>query len=193
MDQILLSLGKKIFDLRKEKKLTLAAMAKKIGMSPSLISQVERGGLKPSLETLIRISSLFGVSPAYLLEDSASKVMPGEISSIIHADERKTVVTQGGIRFSLLSNRLNLGSEFMLIEYSPHSSTGLRRYVHGGIECGFVLKGELDFEIGDKNYHLRSGDSITYKSSVPHRTINKTGRRVMTIWVNSEPFIFSAK
>lgn len=193
MKQILLNLGKKIFELRKERKLTLHMVAQEIGMSPSLISQVERGMLKPSLETLIRISRFFGVSPAYLLDDPSLKVSHEDNFSILHPPERKALLTQGNIRFSLLSNKLDLGCEFILIEYPPHSSTGVRKYVHQGIECGFILEGELIAEIEDKVYHLKPGDSITYKSSSLHRTINKTSKKVKAIWVHSEPFMFSVK
>ena len=193
MEAILITLGKKILELRKRKKLTLHTMAQRIGMSPSMISQVERGMLKPSLETLLRISRLFDISPAYLLEDSAGKGAHGHNFSMIPRDERKSILTQGGIKFSLLSNKLDLGCEFILIEYPPGSSTGERKHVHEGIECGFVLEGELTLEIEDKVYRLKSGDSITYKSSSPHRTLNRTRKKAVTVWVNSEPFIFSAK
>jgi transcriptional regulator with XRE-family HTH domain len=193
MKELLLNLGKKILELRKEKRLTLHMMAQEIGMSPSLISQVERGVLKPSLETLIRISRFLEVSPAYLLDGPLVGMTHEDNFSILHSDERKALLTQGNIKFSLLSNKLDLGCEFILIEYPPHSSTGVRKYKHIGIECGFILEGELIAEIEDKVYRLNPGDSITYKSSSLHRTINKTSREVKAIWVHSEPFMFSAK
>lgn len=191
--EVLIGLGNKILKLRKERKLTLNKMAEEISMSPGLISQVERGVIAPSLETLLRISKFFGVSPAYLLDDITPTENSVNACPVIHPNKRKVILTHGGIKFSLLSNKLELGCEFMLIEYPPNSSTGDVKYTHKGIECGFVLEGELDVEVENEVYHLTPGTSITYKSSSPHRTVNRTSKKVLAIWVNSDPFIFSAK
>jgi len=193
MEKIFLNLGRKILELRKKRKVTLNTMAQEIGMSPSLISQVERGMLTPSLETLLRISRFFDISPAYLLDDPSLTTAHEDHFSIVRPPERKSLLTQGNIKFSLLSHKLDLGGEFIMIEYPPHSSTGERKYAHEGVECGFILQGELDVELEDRVYHLKPGDSITYRSSSLHRTVNKTPKKVKAIWVNSEPFIFSAK
>jgi transcriptional regulator with XRE-family HTH domain len=193
MDQILQNLAKKIRELRRRRKLTLQQMAKEIAMSPSLVSQVERGMLKPSLETLLRIAKLFEVSPGYLLDDEMLSDSPERSVSLVRAQERKSLLTQGNIKFSLLSKKFDLGSEFILIEYPPDSSTGQSRHAHEGVECGLLLQGELEVEIEDRAYHLKPGDSITYRSSSPHRTFNRSAKKARAVWVNSEPFIFSVK
>ncbi|MEW5912846.1 MAG: XRE family transcriptional regulator [Thermodesulfobacteriota bacterium] len=193
MDQILQNLAKKLRELRRERKLTLQQMAKEIGMSPSLVSQVERGMLRPSLETLLRIAKLFDVSPGHLLDEDFFNNSALHNVSLVRAKERKSVLTQGNIKFSLLSHRLNLGSEFIIIEYPPNSSTGKSGYAHEGVECGLLLEGELEVEIEDRIYRLKPGDSITYRSTSPHRTCNRSSKKAKAVWVNSEPFIFSTK
>ena len=193
VSKMLAEIGKKLRRIRKDNKLTLKALAEKVAMSPSLINQVEKGVVHPSLETLVKISHTFGVPPSYFFDSDHLERKEDIIPAIINPDERKTVLTKGGIEFSLLSRGINLGGEFMLIHYPPHSSTGESKYIHDGIECGFVIEGVLDVEIGNAIYSVGAGSSITYRSSTPHRTMNQTSNRVTAIWVNTEPFIFIAK
>ena len=100
---------------------------------------------------------------------------------------------EGGVRFGLLSKNHDLGCEFIWNEWPVGSSTGRERYVHEGVECGVLLEGELEVEGEEDVYHLRPGDSITFRSNIPHRVNNKGKKIAKAIWVNSKPWIFSTK
>lgn len=56
----------KIADLRKEKKLTLVALGKAVGMRDNTISQYETGKREPKLETWKKLADFFDVSVEYL-------------------------------------------------------------------------------------------------------------------------------
>jgi transcriptional regulator with XRE-family HTH domain len=193
MDHIVQGIGKKMLELRKRRKLTLAEMAKGVGMSPSMISQMERGMLRPSLETLIRVSEFFEVSPADLIDGAGGVRRTHDLTSVTHPIGRKAVVTKDNIRISLLSSKLEMGSEFILMEYPPNSSAGENKFTHEGIECGYVISGVVTVEVGNEVHNLEAGDSITYRSTRPHRTMNRTSETAVAVWMNSEPFIFTAK
>jgi transcriptional regulator with XRE-family HTH domain len=191
LTDLILAIGKKIRDLRNERGLTLAELAGKINVSPSLISQLERGGINPSISLLKSISDVFEIPLSFLLEDeeNANKLP----SPIMTAKERKVVMWEGGIRFGLLSRILDLGCEFIYNEWPPGSSTGKERYVHDGVESGIILEGEMEVELGDQVYRLKPGDSITLRSDVPHRLSNRGKKTAKGIWVNSKPWIFSIR
>ena len=88
-------IGRRIRALRKEKGFTLAKMAELCQCSSSLLSQIETGAVNPSFSTLKSISDALGISMASLFETSITlkdtPVCP------IHANERKTLTTEGGV------------------------------------------------------------------------------------------------
>jgi uncharacterized cupin superfamily protein len=111
----------------------------------------------------------------------------------IRESERKVLLTQGGVKHQLLSRGLQLSFEFNILEIPPGISTGDYLYSHEGEECGFMLEGELLIEVGRQVYHLKPGDSITLKSSLPHKISNPGKQVARAVWVNSVPYIFSTK
>ena len=191
MNSLIFTIGQKIRDLRNKKGMTLGDLAAKINVSPSLISQLERGGVNLSISLLKSIADVLGVPVSSLLETEETKTeLP---SPLMKEKERKTLITEGGTRFLLLSRNYDLECEFILNEWPPGSSTGKEKYTHEGVECGFLLEGELEVELEDKVYHLKPGDSITFRSDIPHRLNNKGKKLAKAVWVNSKPWIFSTK
>jgi transcriptional regulator with XRE-family HTH domain len=191
MNTLIYAIGQKIRDVRKEQGLTLLGLAGKINVSPSLISQLERGGINPSISLLKSISDALETPLAFLLQEEGPHAE--KPSPIIAAKDRKIITLEGGVRFALLSRNINLGCEFIFNEWPPGSTTGKERYVHDGVECGIVLEGEIEVELEDKVHHLKPGDSVTFQSEVPHRLSNRGKKTAKGVWVNSKPWIFSIK
>ncbi|MFC1799243.1 cupin domain-containing protein, partial [Thermodesulfobacteriota bacterium] len=107
------------------------------------------------------------------------------------ASARKVLTTQGGVQHQLLTHGMKLSFELVIVEIPPGASTGEFLYTHSGEECGFLLEGELSVETNDQVHRLKPGDSITLKSSIPHRVSNPGNQNATTVWVNSAPYIFS--
>jgi transcriptional regulator with XRE-family HTH domain len=191
MDPLVFSIGQKIRDLRNEKGMTLGVLAEKIKVSPSLISQLERGGVNPSISLLKQIADAFLAPLSSLLGEE--EVKPEEIPHVMKEKERKTLTTEGGVKFVLLSGNYDLGCEFIYNEWPPGSSTGKEKYVHEGVESGLLLEGALEVELEDRACQLKPGDSITFRSDIPHRLNNKGKKFAKGVWVNSKPWIFSIK
>lgn len=191
MNALIFTTGQRIRDLRNRKALTLGALASKINTSPSLISQLERGGVNPSLSLLKSIADALAIPLSTLLEDEENKAEAP--SHLMNEKERKVLTMEEGVRYSLLSRHLAMDCEFILIEYPPRSSTGKEKYTHEGVECGLLLEGELEVEVGDRIYHMKPGDSITHPSDIPHRTSNKGKKLARGVWVNSKPWMFSTR
>lgn len=191
MNSIVLVIGQKIRDLRNEKGLTLAALAKKTGVSTSLISQLERGGINPSISLLKSISDALETPLASLLQEEGTHAV--KPSPVMKAKERKIIAWEGGVRFGLLSRDLDLGCEFIFNDWPPGTTTGKQAYIHDGVECGIVLQGEIEVELEDEIFHLKPGDSVTFNSGTPHRLSNRGRKAAKAVWVNSKPWIFSTK
>lgn len=184
-------LGKRFRDLRKQKRLTLSRMAKMTGRSVSLLSQIETGKVNPSFSSMQGIADALDVPLSQLiLQDEA---LVENDHSLMKSRDRKILTTRGGVEHQLLSRSLSPSFEFVINVLPPGRSTGKELYAHEGLECGLLLEGELEVQVGKKIYLMKPGDSITLNSSTPHRVANCGTKKAMAVWVNSIPFIFSTR
>ena len=178
--------GEKIRRVRERKGLTLKEIAGKAGVSESLISQIERNKISPSLDTLLTIVTVLNINIDYLFEDykMTSRV------SIVRASERNRAVQNGVVynQLNVLADpRDDYEIEALLLEIEPGSEKGSREYGHNGKEMGFILEGTAELLYGKHSYELYSGDSITFSSEIPH-TLRNTGDGVLkALWIITPP------
>ncbi|MBX6395325.1 MAG: helix-turn-helix transcriptional regulator [Alicyclobacillaceae bacterium] len=173
----------KLRRVRQEKGLTIQELAEKCDVSPSLISQVERGKVVPTLTTFWRMCQVLEIPMHYFFEET------NEESMVVRKDRRKVIQFPGShVQYHLLSPSLRGQIEFLLVEILPgkaHDPEGM--VTHRGEECGYVLEGELIVRLGTQEIHLYEGDSICFPSSTPHRFVNP-GRVVSrSIWAMTPP------
>lgn len=185
------SIGKKIREARKQKGLTLAQLADQCNCSTSLISQIETGTVNPSFSTLKSIGEALGTDMAMLVAQNAA--INSALISLMTTKERKTLTTEGGVKFQLLSRGVDISCEFVRNEWPPRTSTGKELYTHEGEECGLLLEGELEVETSQGIHHMKPGDTITLQSTIPHRVSNAGKKKAVAIWINSVPYIFAIK
>ena len=177
--------GKQVKILRKQQGLTLAKLADKIGRSVSLLSQIENGNITPSFSTMQGIADALQVSFTQIISEGRSSE-EGD-SFLIKALERKILVTSGGVLHQFLSRGVPTSFKLMIVEVPPGASTGKTLYRHKGVECGFLLEGELAVEINGQVHRLTPGDSITFRSTSPHKLSNSGQTKAVAVWVNSVP------
>jgi transcriptional regulator with XRE-family HTH domain len=185
------SFGEKVRALRMQRGLTLADLAQKTQRSISLLSQIENDNISPSFSSMQTIADALEVPLAQIISQEPSA--EERDSYHIKESERKVLMTQGEVQHQLLSRGLPLSFEFNVVEVPPGASTGDYLYSHEGEECGLLLEGELVVESGRHVHHLKPGDSITMKSSLPHKLSNPGKQKARAVWVNSIPYIFSTK
>lgn len=185
------SFGEKVRALRMQRGLTLADLAQKTQRSISLLSQIENDNISPSFSSMQTIADALEVPLAQIISQEPSA--EERDSYHIKESERKVLMTQGEVQHQLLSRGLPLSFEFNVVEVPPGASTGDYLYSHEGEECGLLLEGELVVESGRHVHHLKPGDSITMKSSLPHKLSNPGKQKARAVWVNSVPYIFSTK
>lgn len=64
----LIKLGKRIYNLCKQHKLTLESLCYRNGLEPSTLSRIEKGIVEPKYLTLLKISEAFGLKIDELLK-----------------------------------------------------------------------------------------------------------------------------
>jgi len=175
--------GERLRTLRRFRRCTLQTVAERSGLSESFLSQVERGRSNASIGSLKRIADALGVSMADLFEPDG---LPGP--RVLRRDERPAL--QFGIlgRKLLLTPRPLHHLEVFAGELEVGGSTGPEPYAHGDSEELFVvISGMVRLELGGEEFELESGDSIDYRSSIPHRVVNTGQELAEVLWIISPP------
>jgi len=164
------NVGARVLEMRTQRGLSLRALAEICELSPNTISLIERGATSPSVSTLQRLASAFGV------HINAFFVNPGEKVQLIltRAAER----TRSGSA-SVMLESLGYGMEGQAcdpfaVTLKPGASSGRQRMAHSGSEMIFVLSGQLEVEVADTRYLLNPGDNLLYRAEQPHGWRNPT-------------------
>jgi transcriptional regulator with XRE-family HTH domain len=160
------------------------ALAREVGVSPSLVSQIENGRANPSVATLYAIVSALDISLDELFADSEpNHGTPAttndwrdaeeriEQGMVLRRDRRPSVSLAGGVHWERLTPVADAEVDFLYVTYDVGGSScppdALMR--HNGREYGLVLAGRLGAQVGFHKYELEPGDSIILPSTTPHR------------------------
>lgn len=181
--------GDRLREIRERRGITLREVAQKAGVSESLISQIERNRVSPSIDTLLTVSEVLGVDVDYLFRDYRQK----RKVSIVRTEDRRRVVMEG-VTYTQLS-LMPTGSgdhaiEAFMIEIGEGSEQGSREFGHSGKELGYILKGEGELVYGTETHKLKEGDCIAFDSDIPHILKNTGTGTFKALWVISPPKMF---
>ncbi len=187
-------LGAQLREARLRQEIGVRELARRVGVSPAHISQVETGKADPSATTLFAIASELGLSlseiafagpgssaPAVTGNDQASASPDGVVQ---HPTTRPKIELEGGVSWERLSPKADPDIDFLYLVYDAGSeSTPTNALLrHGGKEYGYVLSGRLQITIGFTVYELGPGDSIAFDCTRPHRFANVGDEPVHAIW-----------
>ena len=170
-------IGPKLRALRLKKSMGLVELGKHTGLSPALLSKLERDKLYPTLPTLLRIALVFSVGLDYFFTDESRR----HVASVVRKSERIRLPERPGAfevayHFESLDYKSNeRRTNSYLAEFEEVDPDKLRPHQHPGSEFLHVLKGKLGLKIGLNDYALESGDSIYFDPSVPH-TYRRIGK-----------------
>jgi transcriptional regulator with XRE-family HTH domain len=157
-------LGGAIRRRRHAASLTLATVSERAGISVSMLSQVERGLLDPSLDTLRNIADALGTAPFRLLAEE------GPVAGVVRRGERRSVTDDAGdLRSQLLSPSAEGAFAITVWELQPGDSRLEDGRAEPGEEANLVLQGAARLEIGDELIELATGDCVTFDQRSPHR------------------------
>jgi len=172
--------GQRFRRLRTRRRLSLAQVAKATGVSIGFLSAIERGQMRSSVSTLRRIARFYRTNLHSLVEAA------GENSRLVRPGQRKILETTAGVRMELLAWG-NTAMEPHLFRVRPNSGSG-ESYAHEGEEFLHILRGEFEIWLNHtEHYRLKTGDSLYFESSTPHRWRNPGRNETWLLWVNTPP------
>jgi transcriptional regulator with XRE-family HTH domain len=162
-------IGPKIRALRLEKDLGQVQLAQHTGLSPALLSKIERGQLFPTLPTLLRIAMVFGVGLEHFFVESGERpsVAITRKQDRVRLPDRPSAATPSYLFESLNFPATDRKIEAYYAEFPP-SSKPSEPHQHPGAEFIYLLKGRLVVNVGGDDTTLAEGDSMQFDSSAPH-------------------------
>ncbi len=177
-------LGMTIRRLRESRQLSLKEVAARSGLTQSFLSQVERNLTSPSVASLRKVAQAFGVPLTELFQ---GPVMPE--NRVVRRDERRQLVHPSRQwRDYLLTPNLTGKLQVILSVIEPGGGSGEEPYAHDSDEeCVIVLRGRLEFWVGNDRYVLEEGDSIVFESRIPHRNRNPGPEQAEVLWITTPP------
>ncbi len=197
---------------RQKQGLSLRELARRVGVSASMLSQVETDRTRPSVSTIYAIATELGLSIDALLSDSeaadaaaagstgaaglaaagglpaahgpAGPAMAELNCQLVQPEQRRKLELESGVTWELLSDLLPHLVDFMYVSYEPggRSSSSGKLMRHTGTEFAFLLRGKLKIQVGFDEYVLQPGDALAFDSSQPHLLVNEGTEPAEGIW-----------
>jgi transcriptional regulator with XRE-family HTH domain len=188
-------IGSRLREERERARISQRELARRLGVSASLISQIESGQSKPSVSTLYAIVTELGVSLDYVFrvhedELAMATAVGGDAEGVVvsgpvvHAAERHVIELDSGVTWERLTSHQHEDVDFLHVIYDVGGSSAPdnRLMRHPGREYGHVLSGHLGVQLGFEQHELGPGDSIAFDSTMPHRLWNLGDEPVHGIW-----------
>jgi transcriptional regulator with XRE-family HTH domain len=162
-------IGPKIRALRKNKKLGLVQLGEHTGLSPGMLSKIERGTLFPTLPTLLRIALVFGVGLEHFFVESKERPPIAVIRKRdrIRLPDRPDATSPSYLFESLDFPVTDRKIEAFFAEFPPQAKAS-EPHQHDGAELIYVIKGRLMVNVDGDDIALDAGDAMYFDSSAPH-------------------------
>jgi transcriptional regulator with XRE-family HTH domain len=182
-------IGARLRQERTRAGLSQRELARRVGLSASLISQLESGLSKPSVGTLYSLVTELDVSLDQVIRgDSYVAAATGDAKPrgpLVHPEDRQAIDLDSGVRWEELTLETVDGVDFVeaIYEVGGASTPDESLMRHHGREYGYVMSGTLGVRIAFEEHTLNPGDSIAFDSTRPHRLYNKGDVPVHAIWV----------
>ena len=178
-------IGGRLKERRKSKGLSITDLAEQSGVSTGLISQIERDLVVPSVVNLYRIAQVLDADINYFFENEQAEAV-----QITRCGEHNQMITDQGNGIYKLFTSSRKGHVLDLVQVTLRGGEDYSREMvaHKGEECGFVLKGVLTLLVEDREYRLHEGDSVYFRSSVPHKYTNRDNEDCVSVWAMTPTF-----
>ncbi len=176
--------GGKLKRLRKENNLTLKELSQKSGVSPTQISEIERGLTSPTIATLMKLISALGQDTSIFFErDGMQKV------SVVRKHERQIIIDQKNEVHieSLTKGITDTKLKVIIARPKPGRENIPGGYKHAGEELIYVIKGRVEVSLDGQPYYLEEGDAIHFRGEMRHIIKNITNNEAEVLAVITPP------
>lgn len=179
--QIFARIGKKIRETRIQQQTKLHELAETASISKGLLSKIENGRTIPSLPVLLAVVRALKMDLNVFFDGIE---LPEE-KPYIHRKKSEYVPFEkeealGFLYQSILSGSVGpVALEAVILELQPGSK---REPVStDGYEFKYVIKGEVEYRLGNETVLMREGDSLFFNAKMPHVPVNRSDQPVLML------------
>lgn len=183
MDDI--NVGRKVQEFRQAKDISIKNLSEITNITSSMISQIERNQVNPSINSLKSIAKALDIPLYYFFQDDIP-----EDEMIVRANNRKTIGVPDSfdVTYELLTPDVRGTIEFCLMTIPSKCDSGDAALNHRGEEVAHVMSGSVDIVIGSFEIQtLHTGDSIRIPSLTEHKWINNYDEETKVIFAITPP------
>jgi len=184
MDTVLLNkphekIGVILKAYREKTGLHQAEIAKRANISTSMLSQIERSVVAPSIDTLCGVCDALGMDISHLFRSISDK---HQVRVLRKGERLKN--SEHGVRYEQLVVNADAAfpAEMFLLEVAPRQKIGLSAHGHEGTEMGYILTGTALLVVNGREYILKRGDSVVFNASLPHSLENIGAVPFKAVW-----------
>lgn len=181
-------IGRRLAAYRAERGVRVSDLARSIGVSPSLVSQIERGQSRPSVSTLFAMAEALALPVDAFFRERPEEppaerapVRPHDDRYVVRRADRAVIDIRGGVRWERLTPSALRDVDFLELVYGPGAESSPTLYQHPGTEMVVVTSGRLDIHLAFDHHRLEVGDSMQFSSALPHRYVNPTRQTTRAI------------
>lgn len=188
-----LDLGSELRRVRESRRLSLRTVASAIGVSASMLSQVETGKTQPSVSTLYALVNHLGISLDALLGNQVD--VPSETpgsglgrasggSVVQRHDDNPLIEMENGVTWERLAVGDSEVADPLIVTYAPGGSSSVDSKLmrHAGLEYGYLIEGRLTLKLDFDTFELEPGDSFCFDSGRPHLYLNSSDAPAKGVW-----------
>jgi transcriptional regulator with XRE-family HTH domain len=188
------AIGPRLRQAREQKNMSVRGLARYVGVSPSLVSQIERGRVMPSVGTLYSLANELGLVVDDLFtgaqtrknRDRDDDMAAADVANpVLKSGQRKVIKLADGVRWERLTPTPDKDVEFLVVVYDVGAESCSKDALirHGGKEYAYILSGQLGIKIGFEEFELGPGDSIAFDAQMPHRLWTVGREPAEALWV----------
>jgi transcriptional regulator with XRE-family HTH domain len=187
LHEIVSSIGPKLRELRVQRGMSLQQLAVQSDVSAAAIHKIERGGMVPTITTLLKIAAAFNRPVSYFVEEQLGENRP--VAHIRRGDRNPIFTAHSGIDLAGISGpygRFFLAGAIATVQ--PGANSGDKPMEHPGEELIYVLDGTFEVDVDGQHFALGEGDSLHFRTDRPHRWYNTGTTPIKVVWLALRPF-----
>jgi transcriptional regulator with XRE-family HTH domain len=183
-DDFVIDVGQKIRNFRRKLGLSIEALSQRSGLSTAAIQKIETNHMVPTIISLMKLSRALGEKVSFFVDEKNVK----DQVVLIKRKERKRFYSE----MSKISQEYITGQlEDRVLEGGIFTAkiggkSGEEMNTHPGEEIIFCVKGKIEVTTPSRTYLLSSGDTLHFKSDIPHRWRNSGKTLAQLVWIYTQ-------
>lgn len=170
-------------ELRTRRNLTLGQLSRLSGISKAMLSEMEKGGSNPTINTIWKLANGLNVPYTKLMEGVEPE------ATVVRRDEPVMQTGETGAYrvYCHFPSTQARNFELFYVELDPGFSNTSTGHSEKAQEYVYIIRGELVLRTQTGEYALCQGDSVGFDSSRDHTYVNRGDTLLEFLVINYYP------